>query len=71
VIPFLVDVSFARKRAPVHLMVAKDGRTLKSAKVLAACTAAVKKHLATVSLDGMQHAHARYKIAVNASNPGK
>ena len=48
----------------------KEGRTMKNTKVVSACQSAVKGKLQAVSLDAIQHAHARYKIAVTASYPG-
>jgi hypothetical protein len=68
---YVADVSFGRKKQPVHLTTTKDLRSLKSAKVTAACVAAVKKNLASVGLDGMKHEHSRYKIAITATYPGK
>jgi hypothetical protein len=70
-IPWIADVSFVRKRQPIRLLVAKDGHTLKGPKTNAACTAAVKKNLGAVSLDGMKHDHARYKIEIIASYPAR
>ncbi len=70
-LPYVADVSFGRKKQPFYVTVAKEGRTLKSAKSLAACTVAVKKNLASLSLEGMKHEHSRYKIAIVASYPGK
>jgi hypothetical protein len=70
-IPWLADVSFARKKQPVRLLVGKDGHTLKGPKTNAACASAVKKNLGAVSLDGMKHEHARYKIQIVASYPGR
>jgi len=43
---------------------------MKNTKVVSACQSAVKGKLQAVSLDAIQHAHARYKIAVTASYPG-
>lgn len=67
-IQFVADVSFKRKA--LNVSTPKDGRTLKSAKVVSACQSAVKSRLQAVSLDAVQHAHARYKIAITASYPG-
>jgi hypothetical protein len=69
-VPYVADVSFARKKQPIHLTMNKDSRTL-AAKSATGCTAAVKKNLGAVNLDGMKHEHARYKIAVTATYPSR
>ena len=71
VVPYIADVSFARKKQPIHLVPGKDGRTLKNSKTVAVCVAAVKKNLGGANIDGMKHDHARYKIAIAATYPGK
>jgi hypothetical protein len=68
-IQYEADIGFARARNKIAILVPRDGRTLKSPKMVLACAAAVKKELAGTSLD-VPHAHARYKIAVTASYPG-
>lgn len=67
-VQYVADVSF--KRRSLGVSTPKDGRSLKNAKVVAACQAAVKSRLQAFSLDTLQHAHARYKIAVTATYPG-
>lgn len=68
---YVADVSFQRKKSPINLALPKEGRTMKNAKVIGACTAAVKKNLAAVQLDAaQQHQHTRYKISVTATYPG-
>lgn len=67
-IQFVADVSFKRKA--LNVATPKEGRTMKNAKVVAACQSAVKSKLQSLSLDAVQHAHARYKIAITASYPG-
>ena len=68
-----VDASFARKRHPIELLVPRDGRSLKNAHGAAAaaavsgCMATVKKGMDSVALDGVPHAHARYKVAITAT----
>jgi hypothetical protein len=69
VLPFVADISFARKRNPIQLTIGKDGRTLKGAKVSGACATAVKHALGDLSLDGMAHAHGRYKVQIVATYP--
>ena len=67
-IQFVADVSFKRKA--LNVATPKEGRTMKNAKVVASCQAAVKSKLQALSLDAVQHTHARYKIAITASYPG-
>jgi hypothetical protein len=68
-LPYVADVSFARKKQPIHLSIAKDGRTIKTKT--APCVAAIKKSLGAVPLDAMKHEHARYKISLVATYPAK
>ena len=58
------------KRKALNVATPKEGRTMKNAKVIAACQSAVKSKLQSLSLDPIQHAHARYKIAITATYPG-
>ena len=69
-LPYVADVSFQRKRSPITVSVAKDGRSLRSTRAAVLCAAAVKKTLAGFELDPLQHAHTRYKIAITATYPG-
>lgn len=68
-IVWIADASFQRKKAPIQLSAAKEGRTIKNPKVVATCLAAVKKTLANVQLDQLDkpHAHARYKLELTAT----
>jgi hypothetical protein len=70
---YVLDASFGRKHHPFELIVPKDGRTLKNphgmAAAVTACSAAVKKGLDGVTLEGVPHAHSRYKIAITATYP--
>jgi hypothetical protein len=83
---FIADVSFQRKRNPIAITVPKDGRALRglntggggehavtsgaAAKIATGCGAEVKRALHGVPLDGVPHAHARYKVAITATyNP--
>jgi hypothetical protein len=70
---YILDASFGRKRHPFELLIPRDGRSLKSshgmASAVSSCSAAVKRGLEGLSLDGVQHAHARYKIAITATYP--
>jgi hypothetical protein len=67
-VEYVADVSFKRKA--IHVLTPKDGRSMKNARVVAACQSAVKSKLQSTSLDGVTHAHARYRIALTASYPG-
>jgi hypothetical protein len=71
---YVADVSFARKRKPIDLFVPRDGRGLRTAHgtpaVVKDCTAAVKRGLVGISLDGAAHAHQRYKVAITATYAG-
>jgi hypothetical protein len=67
-IQFVADVSF--KRHALNVSTPKEGRTMKNGKVVSACQSMVKSRLQAVSLESVQHAHARYKIAITASYPG-
>ncbi len=67
-IEYMADVSFLHKR--IGLKLPKDGRSLKNAKALSACGAAVKDGLKSVPMDGVTHAHGRYKISITATYPG-
>jgi hypothetical protein len=69
-IVYAADVSYARKKSPVVLTLPKEGRTMKNQKVIANCTAAVKKNLASAQLDPGAHQHSRYKVTILATYPG-
>lgn len=64
-IVYVADVSFRRKTVGVYTP--RDGRTIKTTKVVASCQAQVKGKLHGFSLASMPHEHARYKIAVAAT----
>ena len=68
-ITYVADVAFTHRRAPVLVSAPKDGRSVKSYKVVEACVAAVRRGLSAVAIDGLVHAHARYRIAVSATYP--
>ncbi len=67
-IEYVADVNFSRKKQPIALITPKDTRSIKSAKAVAACAAAVKRAFATPPLD-FPHAHARYKIGILVTYP--
>jgi hypothetical protein len=70
---YVLDASFGRKHHPLELLIPRDGRSLKSshgvAAAVSACSAAVKKELDGVTLEGVPHGHSRYKIAITATYP--
>jgi hypothetical protein len=70
-ITYVADVSFTKHHAPVTVTLPKDGRSYKGMKVIGPCAAAVRSTVSAFSLEGMAHAHARYKIALTASYPSR
>ncbi|MDP9150021.1 MAG: hypothetical protein M3O36_08795 [Myxococcota bacterium] len=64
-IEYVADVSFSRHR--VSLTLPRAGRSLNDRKVLAACAAGVQGALRALALQGIDHQHARYEIAVTAT----
>lgn len=66
-IEYVADVSF--KKRSITVSAPKAGRTVKNTKAVGACVAAVRAKLRAVALDGITHAHARYKIAIVATYP--
>ena len=67
-IEYVADVSFSHHK--VGLALPRAGRSVRDRKVLRACSAAVRGAFAGVPLDGVDHQHARYKIAVTATYRG-
>jgi hypothetical protein len=64
-IEYVADVSFSRRK--VSVLLPRAGRSLRDRKVLAACATAVRDALVAVALEGIDHRHARYKIALTAT----
>jgi hypothetical protein len=64
-IEYVADVSFSRRRLSVTLP--RAGRSVHDRKVLRACAAAVRGAMQVVSLEGVDHQHARYKFSVTAT----
>jgi hypothetical protein len=64
-IEYVADVSFSRRK--VSVLLPRAGRSLNNRKVLAACATAVRDALVTIALEGIDHRHARYKIALTAT----
>jgi hypothetical protein len=68
-LPYVADISFARKKNPIQLTISREGRSLKGAKTAANCTTAVKHAIGDLSLEGIAHAHSRYKVQIVATYP--
>ncbi len=68
-IAFVVDASYGRHKSPMKVTQGRDGTTMPP-KVVAACLAEVKRVLASAPLD-QTHAHARYRLEVDATYAGK
>ncbi len=68
---YVLDASFGRKHHPLELAIPRDGRALKSPRgvtaAVSACSAAVKRDLEGIGMEGIPHAHSRYKIAITAT----
>ena len=69
-IEYRADVSFVKKKSPISLSVSKKDGSMKNAKALTACGKAVKRAVQELSVEGMNHEHARYTIAITATYPG-
>jgi hypothetical protein len=67
-IEYVADVSFSRHKVTVSLP--RAGRSVHDRKVLHACSTAVRGAMQGVALDGVDHQHARYQIAVTATYRG-
>lgn len=67
-IEYVADVSFLRHK--VNLKLPRAGRSVHDRKALRACSTAVRSALQGLALDGMDHMHARYEIAVTATYRG-
>jgi hypothetical protein len=68
-IEYVADVSFTRHK--VRILLPRTGRSVTDRKVVSACAAAVRSAVQGVALDGMDHAHARYKISLTATYTSK
>jgi hypothetical protein len=70
---YVVDASFLRKHHPLELSVPRDGRQIKGlhgaqvGQAVSGCASIVRKSMESVALDGVPHAHARYKVAITAT----
>ncbi len=66
-IEYMLDVSFGRKKAPIQLTLPKAGRSFRNPKLVMPCAQAVRAKVTALSLDGLTHAHGRYKLSVIAT----
>lgn len=67
-IEYVADVSFSRHKVGVSLP--RAGRSVHDKKALKSCASAVRSALQQMALDGVDHQHARYKIAITATYRG-
>lgn len=68
-IEYLADVSFSRHK--LRIILPRSGRSLQDRKVVTACATSVRDAMHAVSLDGMDHQHARYQLAITATYRGR
>jgi hypothetical protein len=68
-IEYVADVSFSRHK--VRVTMPRSGRSEHDRKVVLGCGTAVREALHELQLEGIDHQHARYEIAVTASYRGK
>jgi hypothetical protein len=68
-IEYVADISFTRHK--VRILLPRAGRSVSDRKVVGACGAAVRSAVQSMALEGMDHTHARYKIAMTATYESK
>jgi hypothetical protein len=68
-IEYVADVSFSRHKVRVRLP--RTGRSFSDRKIVVGCRTAVGDAMRAVDLDGIEHRHARYEIAITATYRGK
>lgn len=68
-IEYLADVSFSRHR--LRIILPRSGRSLQDRKVVTSCATAVRDAMHSVTLDGLDHQHARYQLAITATYRGR
>jgi hypothetical protein len=64
-IEYVADISFTRHK--VRILLPRSGRSVSDRKVVGACGAAVRSAVQSMALEGLDHSHARYKIAMTAT----
>jgi hypothetical protein len=67
-IEYVADVSFSRHK--VRVSMPRTGRSEHDRKVVSGCGTAIREAMHALELDGIEHQHARYEIAVTASYRG-
>lgn len=67
-IEYVADVSFSRHK--VRVSMPRTGRSEHDRKVVSGCGTAIREAMHALELDGIEHHHARYEIAVTASYRG-
>jgi hypothetical protein len=67
-IEYVADVSFLHHK--VSVLLPRAGRSVRDRRILAACATAVRGAMGAMPLDGVDHQHAQYRIAVTATYRG-
>jgi hypothetical protein len=67
-IEYVADVSFSRHK--VRVTTPRTGRSEHDRKVVSGCGTAIREAMHALELEGIEHHHARYEIAVTASYRG-
>jgi len=68
-IEYLADVSFSRHK--LRIILPRSGRSVQDRKVVTSCATAVRDAMHSVMLDGLDHQHARYRLAITATYRGR
>jgi hypothetical protein len=68
-IEYLADVSFSRHK--LRIILPRSGRSVQDRKIVTSCASSVREAMHSVTLDGLDHQHARYQIAITATYRGR
>lgn len=68
-IEYLADVSFSRHK--LRILLPRSGRSVQDRKTVTSCATSVRDAMHSVSLEGLEHQHARYQLAVTATYRGR
>jgi hypothetical protein len=68
-IEYLADVSFSRHK--LRIILPRSGRSLQDRKIVTSCASVVREAMHSVTLDGLDHQHARYQLAITATYRGR
>lgn len=68
-IEYVADIRFARHK--VRVTMPRSGRSARDRHVVNGCGTAVREAIQTLELDGIEHQHARYEIAITANYRGR